>query len=298
MSQAASSERAHSNAYSIFILVLTIQSLFIMAGLLLPVSAATHNTLEVWDTVVCVIFLGDFAFNLAGSRPRREYFINRYGWLDLLGSIPNLGILQFGALIRLARVARLARISRQLGGQQRRELVRDIIRNRGQYALFITMLLVLIVLTTSSVLILQFESSSPDANITTGGNALWWSIVTITTVGYGDYYPVTTLGRITAVVVMFAGIGIIGALASILASLLVSPAPEDKEDLTPEEQSAQTRKAVQQFAGNADDSNVGEMLKVMAETRDELERMRQELALIRAERKSPPAPTETIPEGT
>ena len=81
--------------------------------------------------------------------------------------------------------------------------------------------MMMIVLTISSVLILQFESRSPDANITTGGDALWWAIVTITTVGYGDFYPVTTLGREVGVVVMFAGVGIIGALASILASILV-----------------------------------------------------------------------------
>jgi voltage-gated potassium channel len=79
----------------------------------------------------------------------------------------------------------------------------------------------------------QFESRSPDANITTGGDALWWGFTTITTVGYGDQFPVTPLGRVTAVFVMFAGVGIIGSLASILASILVpppKPAPEPKPD--------------------------------------------------------------------
>jgi hypothetical protein len=85
------------------------------------------------------------------------------------------------------------------------------------------------VLCVSSILVLQFESRSPDANIKTGGDALWWAVVTITTVGYGDFYPVTTLGRLTGVSVMFAGVGIIGALASILASLLVPPVKEDPE---------------------------------------------------------------------
>jgi voltage-gated potassium channel len=60
--------------------------------------------------------------------------------------------------------------------------------------------------------------------------------VTITTVGYGDFFPVTTLGRLTGVAVMFAGVGIIGALASILASILVpdapAPAPEPEADAT------------------------------------------------------------------
>ena len=81
--------------------------------------------------------------------------------------------------------------------------------------------LTILVLTVASVLVLQFESKAPNANITTGGDSLWYSIVTITTVGYGDFYPVTTAGRVTAMFIMFAGVGIIGALASILASLLV-----------------------------------------------------------------------------
>jgi voltage-gated potassium channel len=79
--------------------------------------------------------------------------------------------------------------------------------------------------------VLQFESQSPEAKITTGRDAFWYSIVTITTVGYGDYYPVTPGGRITAMFIMITGVGIIGALASMLASLLVgSPsAPAEEE---------------------------------------------------------------------
>jgi voltage-gated potassium channel len=104
--------------------------------------------------------------------------------------------------------------------------VADVLRNRGQYAFSFTALMALIVVSVASILVLQFESSAPDGNIKTGGDALWWAVVTLCTVGYGDYTPVTTLGRITGTFVMFAGIGIIGALASILASVLVSPVPE------------------------------------------------------------------------
>jgi len=224
--------REHGNAYQIFILVVTILSLLVMAALILPLDEATLTALQAWDNVICVIFLIDFAYNITGSRPRTEYFIHQRGWLDLLGSIPTLGVFRFTALLRLARLSRLARIMRLLGGQNRRALVRDVVRNRSQYAAFITVLLALVVMSVSSVLILQFESRSPDAKIVTGGDALWWAVVTITTVGYGDYYPVTALGRIVAVFVMVSGIGIIGALASILASLLVAPAPpETEEDL-------------------------------------------------------------------
>jgi voltage-gated potassium channel len=219
--------REHGNAYNIFILVLTIYSLAIIVLLLFPIPQPVRDLLNVYDDIVCVIFLADFAYNLAGSHPRRAYFIQARGWLDLLGSIPSIPALQVASvqltgLFRLARLSRLARITRILSGNNRRELVRDVVQNRGQYATFITILAAGIVLSTASVLILQFESANPNANIKTGGDALWWGIVTITTVGYGDRFPVTFLGRAVAVAVMFAGVGIIGALASILASVLVT----------------------------------------------------------------------------
>jgi len=225
--------RKTSNAYSIFILVLTVLSLAIMVVMLLPISDATYKLLSVYDNLICVIFLIDFFLNLRGASKKRDYFIGQRGWLDLLGSIPSFGVFKLGGLLRLARLSRLARILRLLRGEQKKALVKDILDNRSQYAAFLTILLTIIVLTVASVLVLQFESKSPGANITTGGDALWYSIVTITTVGYGDFYPVTAAGRITAMFIMFMGVGIIGALASILASLLVGGSSSAEEEETP-----------------------------------------------------------------
>ena len=141
-----------------------------------------------------------------------------------------MGVFPAAGLFRIARLSRLARITRLLRGNNRKQLVEDVVRNRGQYAVFITVLSALIVLSVSSVLMVQFEAEAPGANITTGGDALWWGFTTITTVGYGDQFPVTLLGRATAVFVMFAGVGIIGSLASILASVLVPPRDTDETD--------------------------------------------------------------------
>jgi len=221
--------REHGNAYNIFILVLTIGSLVVMALLLLPVDDNTRQLLTVYDNAICVVFLGDFAYNILGAKPKRGYFIGQRGWLDLIGSIPSFGFFQLSALFRLARLSRLARIGRLLRGNNRKELIRDVLENRGQYAAFITLLSGALVLSVTSVVVLQVEGRSPDANITTPGDSLWWAFVTITTVGYGDFFPVTGLGRTAGVFLMLAGVGIIGALASILASLLVPPPKEDAE---------------------------------------------------------------------
>jgi voltage-gated potassium channel len=235
MAQETPKLRKHSNAYNIFILVLTVLSLAVMVVMLLPISDATLKLLSVYDNLICVIFLIDFFLNLRGAAKKSDYFIKERGWLDLLGSIPSLGWLtnagKYMGLLRLARLSRLARIARLLRGKNKEALVKDILENRSRYAMFLTILLTILVLTIASVLVLQFESKSPDAKILTGGEALWYALVTITTVGYGDYYPVTTAGRITAMFIMFMGVGIIGALASILASLLVGgSAPAEEEE--------------------------------------------------------------------
>jgi hypothetical protein len=84
---------------------------------LLPLDGDTRQLITLYDNVICVIFLVDFGMNLAGSRPRRAYLVGQRGWLDLLGSIPSVGVFQLGALFRLARLSRLARITRLLRGQ-------------------------------------------------------------------------------------------------------------------------------------------------------------------------------------
>lgn len=239
--------RENSNSYNIFILVLTIFSLGLMVLQLLPLDDETRQLVTVYDNVVCIVFLLDFAINLAAAKPKRAYLIGKRGWLDLLGSIPSFGFFPFTALFRLARLSRLARIGRLLGGQNRKQLIDDLLDNRSQYATFLTILMAGIVLSTASIVILQVESRSPDAKIITGGDALWWGLVTITTVGYGDYFPVTTLGRLTATFVMLAGIGIIGALASILASLLVAPGSD--EESAPVERASATDAIAQELAG-------------------------------------------------
>jgi len=222
----APEQRQFSNAYELFILVLTILSLAIMVALVLPnLSSATAQLLNIYDNAICFIFLFDFGMRMRRAPSKRGYFFGGRGWLDLIGSIPTFGVFKYGALLRLARLSRLARITRLMRGQNRRQIVRDVIDNRGQYAVVVTLTLAMLVLVLSSVFVLQFESKSANANITTGGDALWWAVVTITTVGYGDFYPITPGGRVVGVFVMFTGVGIIASLASILASVLI-PTPK------------------------------------------------------------------------
>src|SRR3954469_14478669 len=160
--------RQSGNAYSIFILVLTVMSLVTMVLLWLPFSAATAGLLRFYDNTVCVIFLIDFCLALRRAPSKQRYFLRERGWLDLLGSIPTLPGIDAVGLLRLGRLSRLARITRLLRAQHQKQLGDDVVRNPGKYAAFITVLLGFLVLTTASIVVLATESRSPGANITTG----------------------------------------------------------------------------------------------------------------------------------
>jgi voltage-gated potassium channel Kch len=144
--------------------------------------------------------------------------------VDFLGSIPSIPALRFFRLFRLARVVRVL----QIGGPKR--VLREFIDRRAESALYITAILALILLAAGSMLVLFFELKDPSSNIRTGGEAIWYSIVTITTVGYGDYYPITQGGRTVGAVTMFFGIGIFGVLTSFLSSAFVAPSKKKEEE--------------------------------------------------------------------
>ena len=79
-----------------------------------------------------------------------------------------------------------------------------------------------------AVAALDAEQDAPNANITTIGDALWWAATTVTTVGYGDRYPVTTAGRFIAVTLMVVGIALVGAITASIAAWFVSSLEAEK----------------------------------------------------------------------
>lgn len=231
------SEQRHSNArtrstvYELFILVLTVFSLVVVALILLwPEDGAEKVVLLRVDFLISVIFLIDFLLNLWRSQRRVDYFFKKGGWLDLLGSIPAVPELPWTALFRLARLNRFVRIGRRLRRKDRDEVIGEALDTPARTLLLTVIFSAIAIITAASLFILRIERGAPGVTIETGTDAFWWAFVTMTTVGYGDYVPVTFPGRVAAMILMVFGIGLFAVLTSFVARRLV--ALQDKgEDL-------------------------------------------------------------------
>jgi voltage-gated potassium channel Kch len=175
-----------------------------------------QTVLAILNAVVTPIFMADFLYRFFTARSRSRYFWLGFGWADLLSSLPF-------PQLKIMRIFRLIRVIRLLLEFGARRLFAEFISKRAQNALLTVAFLVLCIVEFGSLAILFAEQGAPDANITDASDALWWVFVTITTVGYGDYFPVTDSGRLIGIVVMIGGVGLFGTLSGYLANAFLAP---------------------------------------------------------------------------
>lgn len=152
---------------------------------------------------VWVAFGLDFLARLYLAEQRASYA--RRHWYDVaLIALPVLRPLRLLRLLALARI-----LNRSAAG--------SLVGQVTTYAAGVAVMSVGL----GSLAILDAEQDAPHANITGFGDALWWAATTVTTVGYGDRYPVTTEGRFIAVALMVVGIGLVGAVTASVAAWMV-----------------------------------------------------------------------------
>lgn len=202
--------------------------------------------LEYADTTVCVLFFLDFLLSLYRAESRWRYF-RTWGWLDLASSIPAFHLARWG------RAARVVRIVRVLRGIRAARILGQLALARKVESTFLAASLVgLLLVVMGSLSVLQFETAD-GSNIRTAEDALWWSISTMTTVGYGDRFPVTSEGRLVAVVLMCAGVGLFGMFSGFLAAWFVAPATkgEDREMEALKQEVRQLRLVLEAYTSSA-----------------------------------------------
>ncbi len=176
------------------------------------------------DLAIVLVFLLDWMNGLRRASDRRAWL--RRHWFELLGMMPlyleGVVVLRVMGLLRLTRVLRLLRAFTALR-RIRALLLLDVIINRHKMLHTAVVASVVVVVLAAVVWVLE-KGDNPAFD--EFGNALWWAIVTTTTVGYGDITPQSGLARLVATVLMLMGIGLIAALASSCSAALIATDPE------------------------------------------------------------------------
>jgi len=210
---------------NLLVLVLSFYVLGILiVDALIDLPPEVHKLIVYTDYIACSVFFLDFLIRFFRAESKLAYM--KWGWIDLLASIPANGVFRLGRIARVIQIIRVIKAYRSIS-----HIVENIFKNHMKGTFTFAVIVAFMLILFSSVLILEVETA-PNSNIKTAEDALWWAYVTITTVGYGDLYPVTTEGRIVALVLMTAGVGLFGVFTGYLASWFVEPEKEKEDEKT------------------------------------------------------------------
>jgi voltage-gated potassium channel len=204
---------------------LTILALAMVPLIVLPLvvdlAPAAQSAFLAVDYLIWAIFAAEYAIKLYLAPNRRRFVAHHIPDLIivLVPMLRPLRVLRSARLLRLLRLARLAAFA----AKGIRE-ARSILRHRG---LNWVLLIVLVLNLTAAAAVLEFERGNPEANIDSYPDALWWAVTTITTVGYGDRFPMSPAGRGVAVALMIAGIAMFGVITATIAAYFVEQKAEE-----------------------------------------------------------------------
>jgi voltage-gated potassium channel len=210
--------------YEIFIGMISILSIvnLVLIYAFLP-DENLQKILQIMNGLLSAIFIADFIYRIWTAPSKSGYFFRDYGWADLLASVPL-------PQLKILRVFRLLRVYRLLNELGPGNVVRSLVKDRAGSALYTLLMAGILVLEFGSLGILRIEQYAKGANITTASDAIWYTIVTISTVGYGDQYPVTDPGRFLGALIIVVGVGIFGTFTGYLANFFLTPSRSEEGD--------------------------------------------------------------------
>lgn len=193
----------------------------LIVPLLTPVHGAVADACTAINVFVWALFVIEYVVKLYLA-PQRGRFVKTHV-LDLI-----IVVVPFFRPLRATRLLRLQALARVLivGGEGMRR-IKGVLTHKGFH--FVVLAAALLVFVCAG-LVTMAERHAHGANIHDYGQGLWWAIVTVTTVGYGDRYPITPFGQGVAVVLMLAGIGLIGALTATVASYFVEQKTDEADE--------------------------------------------------------------------
>ncbi len=203
-----------SPAWEVFILGVSVLSVLNLLLVGLFRNPHLDQVFIIMDSLLTVVFLLDLSRRLMVAEDRRCYLTQGSGWVDVIAAFPVLRIL------RVLRIVRMVRVMQRLGGLR---AFTAFFSNRAAGGLLSVLLVAIFVLEFGSLAILTVEDGAPNSNIHTASDAMWYLLVTMSTVGYGDLYPVTGSGRLIGSLIIIVGVGVFGTLTGFLANAFLAP---------------------------------------------------------------------------
>lgn len=215
------SDTRAGRSFDLCIQLLIVLSLIAFSVETIPdLSPSTKRILNVFEVVTVAIFSVEYVLRLAVADRKIGFAASFFGIIDLLAILPfylsfgiDLRSIQAFRLLRLFRMFKLVRYSRAI---QRFHHAFLIAREELVLFLFVTMILLYL----AAVGIYHFEHDAQPDTFASVFHSLWWAVTTLTTVGYGDTYPVTVGGRIFTFFILLIGLGVVSVPAGLLASAL------------------------------------------------------------------------------
>lgn len=224
------SNKISSRIFDIGIIVLIIISIISVFATTFDISARMLKLLYVIETVTVIIFTAEYLLriwtadllypSLSKCRARLRYIRSGMAIVDLLAIIPfylpmiipiNLLGIRAIRLIRLLRILKLKRYSEAMAA------ISYVLKQKS-HEMCVSMFFVCILMLISSLLIYYAEHDAQPDKYQNAFSGLWWTVTTLTTVGYGDIYPITTVGKILGTFIAILGIGLVAIPAGILSS--------------------------------------------------------------------------------
>lgn len=193
--------------YEIFIITIILVDIILLTSItFLNVSPEFYNLIVFFDLCVVLILIPDFIYRLWKAEDKKHFLI--HNWTDLLGMIPEIIVGPISVIFRYFRLVRIIRII-ALFKKEIKHLLQIIHETKIDY---VAIIIAAILIISGGVFFLFEHGSNP--NVVSFSDALWYLLATITTVGYGDIYPTTDIGRVIAAFIMFFGIGFMSFITS------------------------------------------------------------------------------------
>ena len=180
----------------------------------------TRSILESIEFVCVMVFTIEYALRIYAADKKLKFIFSFFGIIDLLAILPFY--LAFGVDLRSLRALRFVRLFRLFKLVRYNKAIKlfgralSIAKEEILLFLFITLILIYL----SGVGIYYFEHDAQPEHFSSIFESLWWAIITLTTVGYGDVYPITVGGRVFTFIILMIGLGIVAIPAGILSSAL------------------------------------------------------------------------------